>query len=165
MATDTAVEMPPDVEELAAEPVAAPPPKVPKKPPAAKGGKDAKGKGGKGSKKDAEEVEGDGPNIAAHPRAVRAVARAKSWGGLAGFVFGGYVSLASNTLAAAGLRALVAGVVCYVAVWAGAVFLWRRLVILEIKGREQQLIAAANAGAPRELAPGRPARPGAGSAS
>jgi hypothetical protein len=171
MATETAVEMPPDVEELAAEPVAAPPPKAPKKPPAAKadkGGKDAKGKGGKGSKKNAkkgaEEAEGDGPNIAAHPRAVRAIARAKSWGGLAGFAFGGYVSLSSNTLATAGLRALVAGVVCYVAVWAGAVFLWRRLVILEIKGREQQLIAAANAGAPRELAPGRPARPGAGCA-
>jgi predicted lipid-binding transport protein (Tim44 family) len=161
MAAETALEPPPAVEELAAEPVAAPPPKTPKKPPAPKGGKD---KGGRGSKKD-EEAEGDGPNIAAHPRAARAVARAKSWGGLAGFLFGGYVSLPTNTLAGAGLRALVAGVVCYVAVWAGAVFLWRRLVILEIKGREQQLIAAANAGVQRELPPGRPAKPSARSAS
>ena len=61
------------------------------------------------------------------PRA--AVARAKGWGGLVGFVLGGYLSLPTNTLAAAGVRALMAGVVCYVAAWAGAVFLWRRLVI------------------------------------
>ena len=51
----------------------------------------------------------------------------------------GYLSLPTNTIATAGLRALIAGLVGYVAVWAGAVFLWRRLVILEIKGREQQL--------------------------
>ncbi len=57
-------------------------------------------------------------------------------------MLGGYLSLPTNTLAAAGLRALIAGVVCYVAAWAGAVFLWRRLVMLEIKGREQQLMAA-----------------------
>ncbi len=87
----------------------------------------------------------DGPSIAAHPRAARAVARAKSWGGLAGFVLGGYLSLPTNTLAGAGLRALIAGVVCYVAVWAGAVFLWRRLVMLEIKSREQKLAAAVQA--------------------
>ena len=79
----------------------------------------------------------DGPNVAAHPRAARAVARAKSWGGLVGFLLGGYLSLPTNTLAGAGLRALVAGVVCYVVAWGGAVFLWRRLVMLEIKAREQ----------------------------
>jgi hypothetical protein len=125
-------------------------------PPASKKGvkgeaKDAKKgakaeKAGKG-KKGADEAapSADGPSIAAHPRAVRAVARAKSWGGLAGFLLGGYLSLPTNTLAGAGLRALIAGVVCYVAVWAGAVFLWRRLVMLEIKSREQQLAAAVKA--------------------
>ena len=104
-------------------------------------------------------LEGNGPSVAAHPRAARAVARAKSWGGLVGFVLAGYLSLPTNTLAAAGLRALIAGVVCYVAAWAGAVFVWRRLVMLEIKGREQQLLAGTQAAsARRELAPGRPER-------
>jgi hypothetical protein len=96
-----------------------------------------------------------GPNVAAHPRAARAVARAKGWGGLAGFLLGGYMSLPTNTLATAGLRALLAGVVCYVAVWAAAVFLWRRLVILEIKGREQKLLAAL---APRAKTPAQAGR-------
>ena len=138
-------------------------------------GKDAK-KGGKGEKADkgkgkgkkgakAAEPDGDGPSVAAHPRAARAVARAKSWGGLAGFVLGGYLSLPTNTLAAAGLRALVAGTVCYVAVWAGAVFVWRRLVMLEIKGREQQLIAAAQAASARRELPAPAERSGARVAS
>ena len=126
---------------------------------AAKGGKGGKGgkgeKKSKGAKKGADvEAPGDGPNIAAHPRAVRAIARAKSWGGLAGFVLGGYLSMPTNTLAGAGARALIAGIACYVAVWAGAVFLWRRLVMLEIKGREQELAAALLAARARaELGP------------
>jgi predicted lipid-binding transport protein (Tim44 family) len=103
----------------------------------------------KGSKKDAKKAAkgattdpSGGPSVAAHPRAARAVARAKGWGALAGFVLGGYLSLSTNTLAMAGLRALVAGLICYVAVWAGAVFIWRRLVMLEIKGRQQKLLSA-----------------------
>ena len=94
--------------------------------------------------------------MAAHPRAARGIARAKSWGGLIGFTLGGYLSLPTNTIAGAGLRALVAGVVCYVAVWAGAVFLWRRLVMLEIKGREQELIAAVQAARARSEQPAAP---------
>jgi hypothetical protein len=136
--------------EAAAPAAASPEPPASKK--GAKGeAKDAKKgakaeKAGKGKKGADEAAPGaDGPSIAAHPRAVRAVARAKSWGGLAGFLLGGYLSLPTNTLAGAGLRALIAGVVCYVAVWAGAVFLWRRLVMLEIKSREQQLAAAVKA--------------------
>ncbi len=78
----------------------------------------------------------DAPNIAAHPRARRAIARAKGWGGLLGFLIGGYLSLPTNTIAAAGLHALVAGVACYMGVWAGAVFVWRRLVMIEIKARD-----------------------------
>jgi len=105
----------------------------------------------------------DGPSIAAHPRAARAVARSKSWGGLAGFALAGYLSLPTSTFAEAALRALIAGVVCYVAVWAGAVFLWRRLVVLELKGRQQQLRAAVASSAKeqaarRELPPGPPER-------
>jgi PilZ domain len=76
----------------------------------------------------------EGPSIAAHPRAALHVARAKGWGGLLGFLVGGYLSLPTTTLAAAGLRALVAGVVCYLVAWAGAVFVWRQLVMLQVAG-------------------------------
>jgi hypothetical protein len=120
-------------------------------------------KGAKPAKKAAKAAAGESsgtPSVAAHPRAVRAVARAKGWGGLIGFLLGGYLSLPTNTLAASGLRALVAGLVCYVAVWAGAVFLWRRLVVLEIKGREQRLLARAVSDEGQRPQP--PARPPAG---
>ncbi len=80
--------------------------------------------------------------LAEHPRAVRGIARAKAWGGLGGFLIGGYLSLPTHALAEAGVRALAAGVVCYVAAWAGAVFLWRRLVVVELRDAQQELLAA-----------------------
>jgi hypothetical protein len=89
-----------------------------------------------------EESAAGGPSVAGHPRAARAVARAKGWGALAGFLLGGYLSLPTHTVASAGVRAIVAGLVCYVVVWAGAVFFWRRMVMLEIKAREQELARA-----------------------
>jgi hypothetical protein len=160
MATDTVAV--PTSEQASAAPVAAVPP-APGKPAnkAAKAkdaNKDSKDKKAKKGNKDAEEVasaepDATGPNVAAHPRAARAVARTKSWGGLAGFVLGGYLSLPTNTLAAAGLRALIAGVVCYMAAWAGAVFVWRRLVMIELKGREQQLVSATQAARARRALP------------
>ena len=161
---EATIEAPPTIEAPAdGAPAASLEPSTPAKEPAAPDAKAKKArkaeepkkrdkKGGKASK--AVEAAGDGPSIAAHPRATRAVARAKGWGGLAGFLLGGYLSLPTNTLAEAGLRALLAGLACYVAAWAGAVFLWRRLVMLEIKGREQQLLAAAK-GSP-DAAPPRP---------
>jgi hypothetical protein len=117
---------------------------------AAKKQKDSERKGKKGKASGAESAKGAAdaqgtPSVAAHPRAARSVARTKGWGGLAGFFIAGYMSLPTGTLAQAGLRALVAGAICYVAAWAGAVFVWRRLVVLEIKGREQQLLAGATA--------------------
>ena len=171
MAAEIATEAPPETPQAPAAPVAASPePRAPEENASATGAKakDAKKAGkddkkGKGAKKDGkakgskgakgDEPDTDGPSVAAHPRAARAVARAKGWGGLIGFVLGGYLSLPTNTLAAAGLRALLAGVVCYVAVWAGAVFVWRRLVMLEIKSREQQLHAAAHAASARRELP------------
>ncbi|HEY2202255.1 MAG TPA: hypothetical protein VGH56_10205 [Solirubrobacteraceae bacterium] len=90
---------------------------------------------------DEEATEGDGPSVAGHPRAARSVARAKSWAALGGFLIGGYLSLPTHTVASAGVRAIVAGLVCYVAVWAGALFIWRRMVMLEIKAREQELVS------------------------
>jgi hypothetical protein len=100
--------------------------------------KDKKGKEKKG-KKDTAAPEG-ALSLAAHPRAVRRVAQAKGWGGLLGFLAGGYLSLSTHTLAEAGFRALVAGVVCYAIVWAGAVFLWRHLVVAELRSRQHELL-------------------------
>jgi predicted lipid-binding transport protein (Tim44 family) len=97
-----------------------------------------------------------GPSVAAHPRAALQVARAKGWGGLVGFLLGGYLSLPTNTLVDAGIRALVAGAVCYVVTWAAALFVWRRLVVIEIKRREQELLVAALAAPPEEAAPVEP---------
>ncbi|MGA9874197.1 MAG: hypothetical protein WBQ21_00115 [Solirubrobacteraceae bacterium] len=126
----------PVVAQAAEQPAAVDPPE--------KGSKRSRSKSAKGAKS----VEGaapttDGPSVAAHPRAALGVARAKGWGGLGGFLIAGYLSLPTGTLAEAALRALVAGTVCYVVAWAGAVFVWRRLVMIEIKGREQRLRAAA----------------------
>jgi hypothetical protein len=168
MATEAPSAAAPATEEAPAAVAASPEPRTPEKPPPeaptkANGAKKAP-KPAKSAKKGAKPAKGakvadapaDGPSVAAHPRAVRAVARAKSWGGLLGFLLGGYLSLPTNTLAGAGVRALLAGVVCYVAVWAGAVFVWRRLVMLEIKGREQALLAAAQAEIARRESPPAP---------
>jgi len=124
--------------------------------------KEKKQKGGKKDKaaKASAAVQDGGPNVAAHPRAARSIARAKGWGGLIGFFVAGYLSLPTGTLATAGLRALIAGIVCYMACWAASVFVWRRLVILEVKGREQQLLAEVLGRAPR-AAGAAPARSGA----
>ncbi len=107
-----------------------------------------KGKDGSPKKKGKQAGSGDAQggagqlSIAAHPRAARRVTEAKGWGGLIGFVLGGYLSLPTNTLADAGLHALAAGAACYVVVWGGAVFLWRHLVVAELRNRQHELLQA-----------------------
>lgn len=125
----------PPTEQL--EPPDAPPVKATEEKPAKQ--EKAKKKGAKEPAAAPAPAEG-APAIVAHPRAVRSIARAKSWGGLIGFALGGYLSLPTSTLVGAGLRALIAGTVGYVAVWGAAVFVWRRLIVLELKAREQQLL-------------------------
>jgi hypothetical protein len=104
--------------------------------------KEEKGKGKKEKKgKKAESAAaGNAMSIAAHPRAARRVAQAKGWGGLLGFMLGGYLSLRTHTPAEAGFRALVAGIACYATVWGGAVFLWRHLVVAELRTRQHALL-------------------------
>lgn len=144
MADAAATAEAPAEDAAAAAPAAVPVPEAGK---AEKAEKAAKPK--RRGKKDAEagaEAAADGaPSVAAHPRASRSIARAKGWGALLGFLIGGYESLPTHTLAAAGVRAIVFGVVLYVAVWAGSVFFWRRMVMIEIRAREAQLLAAARA--------------------
>ena len=98
-----------------------------------------------------------GPSVAAHPRAALHVARAKGWGGLIGFVLAGWLSLPTCTLATAGVRALVAGVACYLAGWAGAMFVWRYVVMLQIS-RARAPRAPALSLAPPPAGEARPAR-------
>lgn len=118
----------------------------------AKAGKAKKGKKDTGAEGAGGE-RGSGLILAEHPRAARSVARAKAWGGLAGFLLGGYLSLPTQTLAGAGLRALAAGVVCYVAVWAAAVFLWRRMLVAELHQAKHDLLAEELAKFERTRAP------------
>ncbi|HXE44823.1 MAG TPA: hypothetical protein VN635_06470 [Conexibacter sp.] len=74
------------------------------------------------------------PSVADHPRAGVHVARAKAWGGLGGFLLVAVLSLrAGAPVDAALLRALAGGVVGYVAIWTAAVFVWRHLVVAELR--------------------------------
>jgi hypothetical protein len=74
------------------------------------------------------------PSVANHPRAGAQVARAKAWGGLAGFALVALLSWrAGAPVADALLRALAGGVVGYVAAWAAAVLVWRHLVVAELR--------------------------------
>jgi hypothetical protein len=74
------------------------------------------------------------PSVANHPRAGAQVARAKAWGGLGGFVLVAVLSLRAGVPTAdALLRALLAGVLAYVAAWACAVAVWRHLVVAELR--------------------------------
>jgi hypothetical protein len=94
-----------------------------------------------------------GPSVAAHPRASLYVARATGWGGLLGFLLAGYLSLPTSTVAAAGVRALAGGVVCYLAAWAGAVFVSRQLVMLEYAGARARSRGRAGLLAPAASSP------------
>jgi hypothetical protein len=74
------------------------------------------------------------PSVANHPRAGAQVARAKAWGGLAGFALVAVLSLRAGVPTAdALLRAVLGGIVAYVATWACAVAVWRHLVIAELR--------------------------------
>lgn len=104
-----------------------------------KGKKDKKDKSA--GKSSAAEQSG-GLSLAAHPRAARRVAEAKSWAALVGFLLGGYLSLPTHSAFEAALRALAAGLVCYLVVWTVAVFVWRRLVVAELRHAQHELLAA-----------------------
>jgi hypothetical protein len=84
------------------------------------------------------------PSVANHPRAGAQVARAKGWGGLAGFLLVALLSWrAGAPVADALLRALAGGVVGYLATWAAAVLVWRHLVVAELRAVRSQRAAEA----------------------
>jgi hypothetical protein len=87
--------------------------------------------------------------LSAHPRAQRSIARAKSFGGLAGFLVGLYIASKAGLPAwDSGLRALVGGVTGYVLIWLAAVQLWRQIAMAEYRAADRmrrQRIAEYNA--------------------
>ena len=104
---------------------------------------DKKPKGGEG-KRDAHASAM--PSVANHPRAGAQVTRAKAWGGLAGFLLVALLSWrASAPLPDTLLRAIAGGIVAYVATWAGAVLVWRHLVVAELRAVRRQRAAEAAA--------------------
>jgi hypothetical protein len=105
--------------------------------------KDAKPK--KSKAKGAKRGKGaDQMSVANHPRAGAQISRAKGWGGLAGFLLVGYLSWrAGAPLPDTLLRAIAGGVLAYVLAWAGAVIVWRHLVVAELRAVRSQRLAAA----------------------
>src|SRR5690242_16214911 len=74
--------------------------------------------------------------VSSHPRAKRQIRRWKGFGGMAGFFLMAWFSWRSGTdFVHLGLRALLGGVVTYVAVWAAAVYVWRQIAIAEVRER------------------------------
>ena len=97
--------------------------------------------------------------IADHPRAMRQIELARGWGGIGCFLFVGLVSLQSSVPPLdAGVRALLAGVVGYVAGWGLSLMVWRHLALAEAA-------AALGAGGPEPGGAGVPPMPGPAAAA
>ncbi len=80
------------------------------------------------------------PRLSNHPRAQKQIREAKAWGGIVGFALVALLSLqAGQPLFDAGVRALAAGVACYVTAWAMAVTVWAHLARAEVKVAEQRI--------------------------
>ena len=93
-------------------------------------------RGGSGSQPDENMVA-----VSNHPRARRQLRLAKGWGGLLGFVIVAGVSVRSGLpVSEAGIRALAGGLVAYLVVWAGAVYVWRQLVVAEAQANWKRLV-------------------------
>ncbi|HEX4760049.1 MAG TPA: hypothetical protein VH256_04575 [Thermoleophilaceae bacterium] len=79
--------------------------------------------------------------LTAHPRARMQIRRWKGIGGMVGFVLMAWLSWRSGTdFVHLGLRALLGGVAAYVVVWTASVYIWRQIVLAEV--RQQARIVA-----------------------
>jgi hypothetical protein len=77
--------------------------------------------------------------LAAHPRARRQIALAKSYAGLGAFVFVAYSAYKGGApFVDVAERALLWGMAAYVLVWALAVQVWRHLAVAEVKAAEKR---------------------------
>jgi hypothetical protein len=88
----------------------------------------------------------DEPRLSQYPKAQQQINSAKAWGGLVLFLLVGFVSMQQGLPAfTVGFRALVAGMVGYVAAWAIALVVWRQVAINEVKTMRARLTADADA--------------------
>lgn len=70
--------------------------------------------------------------LADHPRACRQIELARGYGGIGAFALVALLALDSGLdPAAAGLRAVIAGVLGYMVCWGLAVMVWRHLAVAE----------------------------------
>ena len=82
------------------------------------------------------------PRLSAHPRARRQIREAKAWAGLVGFVLVALLSTQAGVpLFDAGVRALLAGLGCYVLGWVLAIVVWRHVARAEVQVAEQRFAA------------------------
>jgi hypothetical protein len=94
-------------------------------------------------------------SVAAHPRAARAIRKAKGYGGLGGFALGLILSLRAGVPAAdAALRGIEAGLGGYLALWFAAVMVWRQLAVAELEAARRHLLAVAEREIARKAAEG-----------
>ena len=75
--------------------------------------------------------------LEAHPRAQRAIARAKAIGGVIGFVIGFWLGSRAGLPAwDTGVRALAGGIAGWLLVWVAAVQIWKQLIVGEYRAAE-----------------------------
>jgi hypothetical protein len=81
-------------------------------------------------------------SISGHPRATYSIRRTKGFGGLIGLVLVAWLSWRAGSLPVdVALRALIGGIVGYVACWMIAVQVWRHLVIAEARAAAERVRA------------------------
>ena len=78
--------------------------------------------------------------VSGHPRARRAIRRAKGYGGLGFFSLVAFFSWHNGAdFVHTGMRALGGGMVGYVVAWTAAVYIWRQVAIAEVRQRARIL--------------------------
>jgi hypothetical protein len=92
------------------------------------------------TKKQAPAVDPSVPRLSAHPKASRQIRAVKAWSGLSIFLLVQVLSLkAGLPMFDAGMRALAAGTMAYLAGWVLAVVVWRQLAVAEVEDFRRRL--------------------------
>jgi hypothetical protein len=87
---------------------------------------------------------GTGIRLSAHPRARRHIAMAKGWGGLISFLLVLKISRGAGLMWPDAIeRAVLGGVVGYLAMWMIAQTIWRHVALAELEDLRRRLIAKA----------------------
>ncbi|MDO9354447.1 MAG: hypothetical protein Q7T55_12180 [Solirubrobacteraceae bacterium] len=87
-----------------------------------------------------ESADGHTPiRIADHPRARNAIARSRAWASLIGFGLGAFFGdRAGVPFVDLVLRSIGIGIGAYLAVWAGALAIWRQILFAELAVRRRE---------------------------